>query len=153
MTYRRLFHYLLVGSTILLAGLWWMSLRYYAGILWVPSSHRNGAVVGTFTRASVAISHAPHLKSVSGITTAFYAIPLPGGPIGETAGPLGRFHVGEGTPPGFTPGVRANVVEAPIWFPYLLFVGSAYAFTRFLEKRSGAAREKNLAEMQEKESI
>ena len=140
MTYHRLFHILLVGSTLVLAVVWWSSLRHYRTVAFpVGDMMEIGLASGT-----ISLFHAP--PSGPNHFVKFSSVPIASRNMTDRQGhplsPVGRFHLSE------IRLLRIFHVEFPVWVPYLVFIASAFALTRHMEKRSGPAKETRLAEQQ-----
>lgn len=147
MTYRRLFHILLIGSTLALAVAWWGSLRKslfvsmdspmppFSAQGYLSHSTINGAVnFSQVSRWNVSLDHGP---------------PHEFGPPPKSR-LTGKFYWSEfswddpSDPHDVTYGFGF-----PVWAPYLLFVASAWGFCRVMERRLVAKKEKVLAEAQD----
>ena len=152
MTYRRLFLWLFIGSTLLLAGVWWSSLRTTRSIstptynplctLQAQLFHGN---IGLFREN---IPHAGwlydfHSSSFRPNTTFDDTQPL-------LFGILRWYDATQDSP--FGPS-RSIGILFRVWVPWLLFVGGAFAFCRVMERRSRGRKEKDLVERQAAEKL
>lgn len=171
MTYRKLFLWLLTGSTLAVAALWTLSCwglaevragnhtgYYHAGI-W------SGTVILQLYSDEVRPTEAeadavPFLQNLflpgmrshnwdsdwtssSGLSRRLY-----------TYRRTGEFEVVKEFSPFVMPPRTfhyraAYRLDLPLWVPWLLFVGGAFGACRWMEKRAGAVAEKKLAEQSE----
>lgn len=139
MTYRKLFLSLVAIATLVFGAAWGLSLHtYYSAALSSPVG--SGAL--DLNRGTIGIFHFPSTGSWSHTFQSITDEERIGGP-GEGISPWGKFEAGTfengyGKP-------RDHYLHFPVWFPYLLVVGSAYAYTRVMERRAAGLREKVLA--------
>lgn len=146
MSYRRLFHLLFTGSTLALAGLWWISRgQLYAFDFSSRGTHFT--VGGSLYSATVGFSLD---ASGTGNNRVNYGTrPISEFPddLVERYGLKGGFCLTRDIPACGGSGSGCSYhVGVPIWVLYLLFVGCAHVFVKRLEKRSTAIKEKALAE-------
>lgn len=137
MTYRRLFRYLLIGSTLLLAGTWGLSLRSDASFnAFVPGHHFHCRF---YRGAMVFIGHEGPYPAYG-----FQFFQLPAVSMhfqGEHPhGPMGAFRTG--TVEALS--IVYRYLVFPLWLPYLLVVGGAFGGLKWLERRRKGG-EKELA--------
>lgn len=137
MTYRRLFHYLLVGSTILLAGLWWMSLRNRSEFGFAAGT---SIYYGILDSATISLEYHPARWWVDRFGAEFSPNTANDGYRADGFGIAGESDMGWFNS-GFPGAIPYWHLDIPIWVPYLLFMGSAHAFCRAMEKRSDAVKE------------
>lgn len=143
MTYRRLFHILLIGSTILLVALWWLS------IFWQSYAELSSRTAGCLV-TGVLYCGTMELKIVDGNTN---DVTFRGGSewrpewVGEPSlrpSPWGNFDLGQRKRHGFRiGGPSVYHLSFPLWTAYLLFVGGTWVLMRLMERRT--TREKELA--------
>ena len=155
MTYRKLYLWILVMAAVMLLGIWWVSLRTYAGVFLAPGGwHRAtcGGVIATLTPGTITVGHAadvtwPDQFSFGTAPLAdFNGADSPESIRLEEQGRWGTFHIGRQTPIGVPPSVLPYVVAFPVWLPWFLLAGGGYAVMRRMEKRSRGLKEKELAE-------
>lgn len=140
MTYRKLFLFLFLTATLVLGAAWYLSLRtYYSAFVSSPA----GACALDMNRGGIGIFYFPSETSWSHTFQSITDEERIGGPD-EGTSPWGEF--GMGIMPNRMPGSAPDrYVKFPVWFPYLIIVGSAYALTRTMEGRSARQLEKTLA--------
>ena len=145
MTYRRLFLWLLLGSTLVLGGAWWFTLKNYTGITW-SKGPGSPVLFGNMRSGQVELrwlSQSTRSKIIKGWY--FDHLP-PWWSVDEVLEhPLGKFYWSgkdEESPLGVP--YRQYHLEFPIWVPWVLFVGGAFAACRWMERRSISGREKVL---------
>lgn len=168
MTWRRLYHWLLTGSTVVVAGLWTWSCW---GLAHVSASNGFGYYTAEVWSGTVILQlYSPEVRqteeeanavpfprhfflpglrdhnwrfrwtSSSGLSSRYYAYRR-----------TGEFEVVKGLSP-FAMGphaqhYRSNFrLDLPLWMPWLVAVAGALAVTQWMEKRVGAGKEKKLAE-------
>lgn len=135
MSYRRLFHLLLIGSTLALAGLWWQSFRsWYSFVGSTPFAYSVNVA-----SATASIAWDPDELTWFPVQTRL--IPARKTPR-KLSDFMGKFNF------------RADHVyhvAFPVWLPWLLFVTGGYVFVRVMERRSAAGKEKLLAARQAEE--
>lgn len=135
MTYRRILRYFLIGNTLLLAVLWWLSLRPDASFnVFVPGRHfhvrlHQGAVI-MVTHAGPYPSFDVELFKVPAISMAFLG-KFPHGPAGALRmGSSDAFPTATGYSIHYLYGV------VPVWLAYLLVTGAGMALLKWAERRS-----------------
>ena len=130
MTYRRLYLYLLIGSTLALAGVWWQSFRS-----WYSFVGSTPPLAFSVNVASATVSIAWDPDELTWFPVQTRLIPARRNPR-KLSDFMGKFNF------------RADHVyhvAFPVWSPWLLFVTGGYAFVRVMERRSAAGKEKVLA--------
>lgn len=133
MTYRRLFHILLIGSTFVLAVVWWGSFRQLT-VASINSSMPRMYLGFSLVHATLFLDYSP--EPDPGLDFHFDS-----GPPGQLAPDLpprlmGNFYRLEGlsqTPPG--PWYTVYMWGVPVWVPYLVFIAVAWGCCRVMEKR------------------
>ncbi|RYD21755.1 MAG: hypothetical protein EOP88_10265 [Verrucomicrobiaceae bacterium] len=151
MTYRRLFLRLFIVSTLLLAVLWWVSVRTYTIGIFAPKQ-MDTYLTATMCSTTISLQlstpvPAPKFKMFSsfehGTDADMRAM------MGKSIGPLGRFRAKSLFSKGIRgTGTQIRTLSFPVWFPWLLTTAGGYLLMRRLEKRSAGAKEKMLAEEQ-----
>ena len=135
MTYRRLFLHLLAAGTLVLAGLWWFSLRRETSLSSkIPPVHCDV----TLRNAVIAFSwYSPSMWR----TRAFAFDSQEAGPFPpyEPLEALAEFsHVRH--PQYF--GTHGSTFTIPLWFPWFLFCAAVWLGCRFMERRAVAGKER-----------
>lgn len=153
MTYRRLFHILLIGSTILLAAAWWGSFTTGVG-LQMNAPNPPFTISADLVRANVRLYAATLPVPPSNWSMDIGPYPASDYPEDAEENLMGDFgwfmHSTSGIqldPLG--PHATSGFLQVPVWAPYLLFIASAWGFCRVMERRSGRGKEKLLAEAQD----
>lgn len=138
MTYRKLFRLLLLGSTLVLGGVWWFSQKNHAEVSYrrPPAGHFYSISLDFCT---IALSHDESNPFANDwLDFEHWVYKSSWHELRDEYGLTGRFGHGRNS-------LHRDSLWFPLWFPYLLFVGSAFVFTRFMESRSSAGKEKELA--------
>ncbi|RYD21121.1 MAG: hypothetical protein EOP88_12575 [Verrucomicrobiaceae bacterium] len=140
MTYRKLFLVILTVSTLGLMGIWWLSSTTRCMMNFAVDTGSQG-----FT-GELALDNGSFVFSYGGGRHSSYVnfLSHPRNPAFPELKPFGDFAFGKKAP-SLLSGYMSSWTVVPVWFPYLLFVGSAYAFTRVMEGRSRSGAEKKLA--------
>ncbi|RYD21122.1 MAG: hypothetical protein EOP88_12580 [Verrucomicrobiaceae bacterium] len=139
MTYRKLFLSLFAIVTLVFGTAWGLSLHtYYSAFFSSPAG--SGAL--DLNRGTIGIFYFPSVGSWSHTFQSITDEERIGGPE-DGISPWGKFETGTFANGSGKP--RDHFVYFPVWLPYLLVVGSAYAFTRVMERRAAGLREKVLA--------
>lgn len=140
MTYRKLSRIILIASTLVLGGLWVLSLRtYYSAFFSTPA----GGVAVDLHHATVGIFHFPMHHSWN-----LYAQSIPDAERvaapENPAGPMGKFDMGtfQNPAPGGPPD---RYVHFPVWCPFLVLTGGLLVLARMMKRRSNAGKEQELA--------
>ncbi|RYD21125.1 MAG: hypothetical protein EOP88_12595 [Verrucomicrobiaceae bacterium] len=143
MTYRRLFLYLLVAGTLLLAGVWWHSFRmsYYLAVARPDHKTVAGEVSGIVHCGTLSFIWNPAGGGYRWVN--FDSAPVSTIPPEDRYGPMGRFWFGPLRGENEPPDVR--LLQVPLWLVYLLLVGAGLALVWWGERRSAASAEKTLA--------
>lgn len=134
MTYRRLFHMLMIGSSLVLAMVWWGSFRQLTATSidsQIPPMHLG-----------VHLVHATLFLDYSSEPPLGLDFFFDSGPPLQLAPDLpprlmGNFYRSEGfsqSSPG--PCYPFYMWGVPVWVPYLLFIASAWGFCRMMERRA-----------------
>lgn len=154
MTYRRLFRHLVILGTVLLFAAWGLSVYRVFQITyrWQECNVKYGSVF-------LIIRERPGIPLPPGARTVRfnYWLQRPTPPVYRWAGQWSRqrsytaFTVSPGTtgPVPTAPVVRYlpnHTYQVPLWALWLVYLGVAFAFCRFMEKRTGSGKEKELAE-------
>ncbi len=157
MTYRKLFVILSLAATLVLLAVWGLSLR-------TKTTTSLGPLVVETIHGSLRLILLEELKCPFspnrfypgwGILGHFARTPQPPAPFRDSLGKwsytrtereleLHRVHAGGMTIPT-TILWREKTLLIPLWAPWLLFIGSLFAFCRFMELRTGSGRERSLA--------
>ena len=135
MTYRRLFHILLIGSTIMLAAVWRVS--FITGVGWQTGASKVPLMLEVnFIHASVELT--VHSMPSYGWYLDFWSAPVAEFAPGEKPELTGVFEwidlSSRVLPYGTTHAIYR--LTFPMWVLYLLFVSSALAFCRVMERRA-----------------
>ena len=150
MTWRKLFLWLFIISTVLLGTLWWHSTSTAHRVSYMPSGFGTGTNIAICS-STVLVDLVP-----DGILTT--GLEYDSGPSSEIGiftdsendprpGPFGRFsYFGLPMTEPATFSTTIHQLEFPFWVPWLLFVGVGFVFCRFMEKRSASGKEKRLAD-------
>ncbi|RYD40774.1 MAG: hypothetical protein EOP85_13700 [Verrucomicrobiaceae bacterium] len=136
MTYRRLFHRLLLASVLALFGAWWFSLRTESGISAVVQPvHCN------ITLANAVIDFSYYSPTMWKTDRISCTLDEPGPFPYQPLKALIRFrHVRHSD----YFGSEGSTLTIPIWVPWLLFNMAAFLFCFLMEKRSRSGKEKEL---------
>lgn len=143
MTYRKLFLIILTVSTLGLVVVWWLASACSSELIMAPKP--GSFRVDVFLEnSSIGLQVYPrtllsglHFDSKPGID-----------PSDDAFERFGVFDFGSVENPVSPYGHTVYSVfflAVPVWFPYLVIVGSAYLFTRIMEERSRKRQEKPLA--------
>lgn len=143
MSHRRLFPNLLLGATLSLAVLWWLSLRSYSEFTFSPRGS-GFSFTGVFYAGTVSFGLNPYDQS----RYQFHSSSIPSASlhyqIRDAYGPFGGLGIGRVPTMGVGEGIGhfSYFLELPIWLLYIAFVGSAFWFSM---NRSSRIKEKALA--------
>ena len=147
MSYKSLFARLLLGSAIILAGLWLLSFRYYSECA-ISSHAGNFALSGTFYSASIGVVFEPHDSREHQFRGTSIPVTSLHHQLRDTSSPFGVLRLGRRPTEscGAAPGHFDYFLDMPIWLIYIAIVGLAFLFGRFSITHSTRAKEKELAE-------
>lgn len=155
MTYRKLYLWILVTAGVVVLGVWWISLRTYAGCFVSPGARHGtpcGGVITTLTPGSLMVGYGAEVAWPEQFS--FGSAPVAQLKAGDTLdrlqllrrGSWGTFQIGRVNPIGVPPEVQVLAVEFPVWLPWFFLAGGGYTLVRRMEKRSRGVKEKALAE-------
>ncbi len=146
MSYKSLSARLFLGSAIILAGLWLLSIRYYSECAF-SSRSGNFTLSGTFYSATVGVVFEPHDSREHQFRGTSIPVTSLHHQLRDRTSPSGILRLGrrptEGC--GAAPGHFDYFLDMPIWLIYIAVVGVAFLLGRFSITHSTRAKEKELA--------
>lgn len=154
MTWRKIFLYLLLTSTLVLAAVSTFSLWYETQV--TIRSLRCSVLKGTIaTEVTEWRNQEPGISGLDTPGISFRQRPLEHAPVGYAWGGWKSYREeSKLMDVTFRAGIRheaaalrvKHILHIPLWAPWLLFVGCTYAFCKRMEKQSASGMEKELAE-------
>lgn len=138
MTHRKLFRHLLIGSTVALVAGWWFSLgSVFSLSCQVPGCHFSTVLYrGSISNQSTAYGSGAHYDFNVGSVPAASLDPQ----TRDSPNPMGSWSMGSISDRT----LKIHYLVFPIWLPYLVLVGCAFAGAKWLGRRA-ASGEKELA--------
>ncbi|RYD21666.1 MAG: hypothetical protein EOP88_10560 [Verrucomicrobiaceae bacterium] len=149
MTHRRLFHYFLIGNTLVLAVAWTVSLGYESSVSGMIPTHalsfylEPGTINVQLMSASfggygVDASHLPRASSGPVLTTGNLRFTVEQEAWRFSSGRFGMGNIPLGNPPQD----KALFVYFPVWLPFVVLAGGGYSAMRWRERRMDADEER-----------